>query len=216
MKRFVINLKRRPDRLEQFFTRCPYPRECINVIEAFDGKFQENESKKEKKYIPKFSNNRLRPGEIGVFISHLRIWKKMVNDNIPIAMVFEDDAQFDEKFYEFMETLSIPEHVNLLYFGGRFNKNFTIPPYAMEPVNDKIYKHITEPWDMRLHERTAHGYIITSRMAKFFISAFDIYDNDVAVLDFFMIHVLKRLNIPYHSTYPLVCWSPMVGDSDIR
>ena len=140
----------------------------------------------------------------------------MVNDNIPIAMIFEDDAQFDEKFYEFMETLEIPEHVNLLYFGGRFVKNFTIPPYAMEHVNDKIYKHKTEPWDMRFHERTAHGYIISIKLAKFFINAFDIYDNDVAVLDFFMIHVLKRLNIPYHSTNPLVCWSPMVGDSDIR
>jgi glycosyl transferase family 25 len=216
MRKFVINLKRRPDRLEQFFKRCPYAREDIEVIDAFDGKSPSSESKKEQKYIIKFSNNNVLPGAIGCFISHLRIWKKMVNDNIPIAMIFEDDAHFDERFYEFMESLEIPENINLLYFGGRFSKNFTIPSHAMEPVNSKIYKNVTEPWDMRLHERTTHGYIITSRLAKFFINTFDIYDNDVAVLDFFMVHVLKRLNLTYHSTNPLVCWSPMVGDSDIR
>lgn len=215
MKKFVINLKRRPDRLEKFFTRCPYPKDSIEVIQAFDGKSINDETKKERKLVHKFKAG-LPMGAVGCFISHLRIWKKMVNDNIPVAMIFEDDAQFNENFYDFMESMEIPEKVNLLYFGGRFSKNVTIPDYAMESINNKVYRHITEPWDMRLHERTTHGYILTSKLAKFLINAFDIYDENVQAVDYFMVHTLKNLNIAYHSTYPLVCWSPMVGDSDIR
>ena len=107
MKRFVINLKRRPDRLEQFFKRCPYPRESIEVVYAFDGKNPDQESKKERKLVTKFPKDR-QPGAIGCSISHLRIWKKMVNENIPVATIFEDECFFDSTFLKFMDSLELP------------------------------------------------------------------------------------------------------------
>jgi glycosyl transferase family 25 len=213
MKRFVINLKRRPDRLEQFFQRCPYPRETLEVIEAFDGKFPLNESKKERKLLKKFPSCR-QPGAVGCSISHLRIWKKMINENIPIATIFEDDALFDESFTQFME-MEFPPQMKILYFGGRFEKNFVVPPQAMIPVNDKIYIHNNKAWNNKFHERTTHGYILTNELAKFLIELFNISDHPQPV-DQFIIHCLRDLNIPVHSTLPLVCWSPIVGDSDIR
>jgi glycosyl transferase family 25 len=215
MKRFVINLKRRPDRLEQFFKRCPYPMESFEIIEAFDGKFPEQESKKERKLLSKFYD-RIQTGARGCAISHLRIWKKMVNENIPVAMIFEDDALFNENFLSFMDTLILPEKFNVIYFGGRFQPNFTVPPEHMKLVNEKVYQHIHEnQWNMRIHERTTHGYIITSKLARFLIHLFEISEKNEEV-DHHMIHTFRGLNLPYHSTLPLVCWSPMVGDSDIR
>jgi glycosyl transferase family 25 len=214
MKRFVINLKRRPDRLSSFFKKCPYPQESFEIVEAFDGKSPENESKKEKKMLPKFYD-RINYGARGCAITHIRIWKKMVNDNIPVAMIFEDDANFSEHFYEFMESLVLPENFLVVYFGGRFYKNFVSPPEDMIPINDKVYQVNCTNWNMRIHERTTHGYIITSKFAKFLINLFEISEQNEEV-DHHMIHTLKALNLPYHSTYPLVCWSPMVGDSDIR
>ena len=35
---------------------------------------------------------RVRPGEIGCALSHLSIYRKMVEDDIPIACIFEDDV----------------------------------------------------------------------------------------------------------------------------
>ena len=214
MKRFVINLKRRPDRLEQFYKRCPYPKESIEVVYAFDGKNPQEESKKERKLVTKFPMDR-QPGEIGCSISHLRIWKKMVNDNIPVAMIFEDDCFFDSSFLKFMDSLELPPEFKILYPGGRFEKNFTVPESALIPVNGQVYQHNDINWNNRLHERTTHCYIITVGLAKFLINLFEIVDHPQPV-DQWIIHSLKALKIPVHSTYPLVCWSPMVGDSDIR
>ena len=196
MKRFVINLKRRPDRLNQFFKRCPYPQESFEIVEAFDGKFPENESKKERKMLEKFYP-RIQMGARGCSITHIRIWKKIVNNNIPVAMVFEDDANFSETFYQFMETLVLPEKFNVVYFGGRFYPNFVVPPEHMTPVNEKIYQHNYTKWDNSIHERTTHGYIITLKLAKFLINVFEISEMNEEV-DHHMIHTLRELKLPYH------------------
>ncbi|WP_254428968.1 glycosyltransferase family 25 protein [Ruegeria arenilitoris] len=39
----------------------------------------------------------LRPAEIGVFESQRRIWKKMVDENIDLALICEDDLQVDHQ-----------------------------------------------------------------------------------------------------------------------
>jgi glycosyl transferase family 25 len=215
MKRFVINLKRRPDRLEQFFKRCPYPRESFEIVQAFDGRSPDLESKKERNLLQKFRPH-IQMGARGCSISHLRIWKKILNEGIPVAMVFEDDAQFNENFLEFMDTLVLPERFNVVYFGGRFRPNFVVPSNHREHVNDKVYKHVYKnQWDNSIHERTTHGYIITLKLAKFLINFFEINELNEEV-DHHMIHTMRELNLPYHSTFPLVCWSPMNSESDIR
>ena len=214
MKKFVINLKRRTDRLEQFFKRCPYPRETIEIVYAFDGTNPNSENKKEKKLISKFPKDR-QPGAIGCSISHLRIWKKIVNENISHAMIFEDDCLFDQNFLEFMNSIELPPGFKIIYPGGRFHKNFTIPSTAMIPINTKVYQHNDTLWNNHLHERTTHCYIISYECAKFLIELFIIQPYPQPV-DQFIIHNLKLLKIPVHSTNPLVCWSPIIGASDIR
>ena len=219
MKTFVINLKRRPDRLEKFYKNCPIPKESIEVIHGFDGKFPEKENKKEQTIFKnKLKNLGLDlniPGERGVFISHLRIWKKMVNENIISSMIFEDDAQFNTNFNEFMENLIIPEDFNILFLGGRFTKDFTMTPQTSIKVNEKIVFHDYTKWNPAYHDRTLHAYIITYKLAKFFLELFNII-SDPPPIDHFIIKYLLYNKIPVHSSLPLICWSPMIGDSDIR
>lgn len=38
----------------------------------------------------------LSPGEIGCGLSHVAIYEKMVSQNIPVALIFEDDIELDE------------------------------------------------------------------------------------------------------------------------
>ena len=214
MNKFVINLKRRPDRLKQFFKRCPL--EDVQVIEAFDAKFPDKEDPVEQEIF----NNKLkklgafnRIGERGVFISHLRIWKKLVQENIPLALIFEDDAQFNEKFVNVFNEINKVD--NILFLGGRFQDNFTMTKNTGIPISENIVKHNYSCWNPKYHDRTVHAYIITKELAKILIELFE-NTKDPQPVDHFIIIKLKNLDIPVYSTVPLICWSPMVGDSDIR
>jgi GR25 family glycosyltransferase involved in LPS biosynthesis len=210
MKAFVINLKRRPDRLAQFFERCPLKE--IEIVEAFDAKNVESENKKERKLYNEKINLRL-PGERGVFISHLRIWKKIVDQNLPEALIFEDDPYFNKDFLKIYE--SIPKTETLTFLGGRFEDNFHMPIGSFIKVSDQLVKHSYNSWKPAYHDRTAHCYIISYKIAKFFIELFNI-TTDFTPVDHFIVKSLRNLDIPVYSSVPLVCWSPLVGDSDIR
>jgi len=217
MKSFVINLRRRPDRLQQFQQRCPLT--DIEVVYGFDGKNPTGESKKEQRlFNVKLGNlckdQPVSQGVRGVFISHLRIWKRIVDQNIPYALIFEDDAQFSSRFMEIYNNLDL-ENINLLFLGGRFQDNFMMPPQTINKVSEYIGVHNYNTWNMHYHERTAHAYIISYQLAKFLIEMFNIKE-DLAAVDYFLFSTLKNNGIPTHSTLPLICWSPMVGDSDIR
>jgi glycosyl transferase family 25 len=211
MKKFVINLKRRPDRLHTFQQRCPYPHTDIEIVYGFDGKNPSEESKKEQKI--KFPS-RLQPGARGCWISHLRIWKKIVDQGIPIAMVFEDDVLFSDTFLDIMGKIVLPDN-GIVYFGGRFVPNFVIPSMYCLPVNEHISQSNFKNFSNVYHERTTHGYIITLKLAKLFLEIFNNTPEPDAI-DQFMIQKLKALDIPVYNSIPLLCHSPMVGDSDIR
>ena len=129
-KIFVINLKRRPDRLADFLNHCPLP--DVEVVYAFDGKNPENEdpdevelfhSEKFAHYLDRFPNENMRDGYIGNWISHLRIWKRIVNDNISVAVIFEDDPIFSSNFLEVFKRIDIEyyEIIHILVGGLRTN-----------------------------------------------------------------------------------------------
>ncbi len=92
MQTFVINLKRRPDRLadmERELGRIGLP---FERVEAFDARNEMIEGKVAwaKAYIYNFLK---RPpiGHIGVYASHRRAWQLIVDRNLPQALVMEDD-----------------------------------------------------------------------------------------------------------------------------
>ena len=212
MKKFVINLKRRPDRLKQFQERCPYT--DVEVVYGFDGKNIKDESKKEIKFFNKFKmDQKIQYGAMGCTISHIRIWKKIIDQNLPMAMIFEDDTHFNENFKEKMETIVFPED-GIIYFGGRFTKDFMIPKEYSLKINENINQSNVSNWNAMLHERTTHGYIITLKIAKLLLLLID-FSKDFFEIDKFMIQKLKEI-LPIYNTIPLLCWSPMGGNSDIR
>jgi glycosyl transferase family 25 len=121
IKKFVINLKRRPDRLEAFQKNCPFT--DVEVVHGFDGKYARDEqSRSEKDMIYKC---KLTPGEIGVFISHLRIYKKILELDVSHAMIFEDDAVFEPNFKNNFDLCfkHTPSDFDIFYIGCFFNNN---------------------------------------------------------------------------------------------
>ena len=107
---YVINLKRRPDRLAQMiqdygsiFTR----------IDAVDGTDSE---------LSLSSDNFCMPSESACWISHQKAWERMISDQVDFALILEDDSLIDPNFIisdvfsrsvNFMKT----ESIDLLQLG---------------------------------------------------------------------------------------------------
>ncbi len=45
------------------------------------------------------------PAEIGCYLSHYRLFQRMVDDDVPYALILEDDLEFDLSFPEVVEVL---------------------------------------------------------------------------------------------------------------
>lgn len=216
MRSFVINLKRRPDRLELFQQRCPI--KDVEVVYGFDAKNPNHETPDEQNL---FHNVVILPfiGERGCFISHLRIFRKIVEEKIPVAQIFEDDCHFSPLFEQGMELVELPKKFKILYNGGRFHQHFMMAPNTHRKFNNTVAIHtFNEGIVGHFHDRTTHAYIISLEGAKFYLDVFDRTPprSDYGPIDKWLCHTCYNFDIPIYSTIPLLCHSPAVGDSDIR
>lgn len=83
---YVINLKRRPDRLAQMIQDYG---PVFQRIEAVDG----NDSE-----LGLTSDNFCMPSESACWISHQKAWETMISDQVDFGLILEDDAAIDSSF----------------------------------------------------------------------------------------------------------------------
>jgi GR25 family glycosyltransferase involved in LPS biosynthesis len=100
IKMFVINLKRRYDRLQKFYEQNEKELVSFDVIEGFHGKYETPTHKTMKLF--KSSDYDYRCGLVGAVMSHTKVLKQFLQDHTcEYAIVFEDDVvvcpQFNEK-----------------------------------------------------------------------------------------------------------------------
>ena len=130
---FLINLKRRPDRLINFldfFNSSDFKNESINKFDAIDGtKLDINSvplSELAKAELKQLENTgyrtkhyQLTKGAIGCYLSHVKIWEKIVNNNTDIALIFEDDAKVHPTLKQQIneEMINIPNNWDIVLFG---------------------------------------------------------------------------------------------------
>jgi GR25 family glycosyltransferase involved in LPS biosynthesis len=213
MKKFVINLKRRPDRLETFQKNCPF--QDVEVVYGFDGINPWAESSyREKNMLYKLG--KLKPGEKGVFLSHMRIFQRIVTENHSYALIFEDDAIFCQDFVSRFDVIQkeIPLDTSILYVGGRFEPDFRMKTCVA--LTRHIVSHASEQWDGDDMDRTLHAYIISKDLAEILVKEFygPIIINEA--IDSWIIKVCLKYSISLYNTYPLLCHSPLISNSDIR
>lgn len=107
---FVINLERAPERRLYITSHLRSLGIEPTVVPAFDGrKMSMDELVADGRYndeVSKRSFDRsLSLGEIGCTLSHFSIYQRMVRENIPVALVVEDDAQFAPDARQRLEAL---------------------------------------------------------------------------------------------------------------
>lgn len=119
MKTFIVNLKQSADRRERMQTVLkdfPYEWE---FFEAVDGREIKNVSEvyDEKKAL-RFHKTPLKAGELGCVLSHLKIYKKMIDEGIDRALILEDDIALEKDFYPVLATLTnTPMHNDVFMLG---------------------------------------------------------------------------------------------------
>lgn len=129
-KVYLINLDRRPDRLENFQQEVEkYDLGDYEKISAVDGQSLD---------ISKYNTN-LNPGEIGVILSNLQIINNAKSNNYKKILIIEDDCYFTEEVKNIEEYfMLLPDDWEMLYMGGNHNTHMGIPPPIK--VNQKIQK----------------------------------------------------------------------------
>jgi len=121
---FVINLKRSQDRREHTIRQLEKWKILFQFIEAFDGEqFSEQEIRENPDYgIYKSGlySRYLRKEEIGCTLSHLYVYKRMVDEKIKLACILEDDNDYSPDFKNILyDTNLITTRWDILYLGHR-------------------------------------------------------------------------------------------------
>jgi GR25 family glycosyltransferase involved in LPS biosynthesis len=154
----------------------------------------------------------LNRGQIGCFMSHYGIWKKILAQNQNYALVLEDDAiiSLPEDFQSIQKTIdNLPSNWDICYLGGVYQDS-----KSAYNVNQNIVRSDTSViWH-------AHAYLITKSAAlnlvkqsrevleKNRISDFD----NIIPADDWMTHPDRRLNV--YNTDPRIVEFIRDGVSD--
>lgn len=109
---YVINLKRRPDRLNHIQKEFDKINASYRLIDAVDGKLVP--------VNPGVGNGWNHAGVTGCAYSHRKVYIDALENNYSKILVVEDDNVFDTNFNKLFSTFirQIPEDWDMLYFGG--------------------------------------------------------------------------------------------------
>ncbi|TMP32425.1 glycosyl transferase family 25 [Pseudoalteromonas rubra] len=149
---FIINMDGCEDRWQSTYTRLREVGLDATRFPATNGKLL-SESEVTAWYNPSENHKRyhrhLTPGEIGCYISHYRIYEKVVNENIPYALVLEDDLHIEDSLAPLLSLFSDIEGWDMVKLSDNranpfieqtvLNQKFTMGNYKKVPNGTQGY-----------------------------------------------------------------------------
>lgn len=104
-------------------------------------------------------------GAIGCALSHHKVYKKIVDENIPITLILEDDITIDPEFNEKIDEIldKCPDDFDILFLGYH---NATLIYLQRDQINDTINKSAMV--------FGLFGYIVTNKGAQKLLNIFPI------------------------------------------
>jgi glycosyl transferase, family 25 len=227
-RKYVINLKRRKDRYNEFKNRCSkyFDSDLIERFDAIDGK----EVKQDELFLDVLKKCTSK-GVIGCFLSHVGIWEKVIKDETlkddDIILIFEDDVFFLERHFEnkFKEAIldfkKLNDEKKLLYIGGRFKIGFNVclsdlqkswKKLESSSLKERIY---IENYEKLIFDRTTHCYIITKNTARILYNEAKVNTKKPVAVDNFLLWCGKKDIIKTYDYFPHLCYSPVGYKTDI-
>lgn len=110
MKTYIINLERSPERREHIVREAEKHGLDYELIKAVDGKLlTEDEIERLCDTKPELADERMprslsRP-IFGCALSHLSVYRKIINDDVDAALVLEDDAVLPDGFSQLLQSI---------------------------------------------------------------------------------------------------------------
>lgn len=200
---FVINLKRREDRLMRFANSHSIMSAAINIFPAVDGRKIIYTDKLTRLFIN--NNFHWKKGAMGCNLSHLHLWNMLANSSQDNSyLIFEDDAspciKDSNKWLNALKEAikNAPKDYEILYIGGILPPNKSAYDMLKVPIN-KWWNKI-KPNSLFGKENANHihmctfSYIISKNAAKKLIEYINNNSYNL-VVDHFL---LNNLNNKYY------------------
>ncbi len=166
---FIVNLDRCKDRYDQMEEELNKIGLTPQRISAVQGSILSNDDIA-KIYCPesnkKYAHRDLTSGEIGCYMSHRNIWKKMIDENISLAIVLEDDVFVDRNILSLSNFKALLSAYDLIKLAD--NRNTQVANSKDLDDIHKLVSYSTIP-------NCTTGYAITLAGAKKMLSREKIY-----------------------------------------
>ena len=133
-------------------------------------------------------------GEIACFLSHRQIWQRMVEKNMPCAVICEDDLRIGQDFTKIVK--GIAEHID--QYGIVRLDTFFLRTIVYRPVATIAHRQIRPMKGFR--DYTTNAYMLSGQAAERLSQASEIFSTSV---DIFIFGQQKL--IPIHQLWPAVC-----------
>ncbi|MBA0165890.1 MULTISPECIES: glycosyltransferase family 25 protein [Pectobacterium] len=157
MKAFVVNLERDKIKRNKVESECRKAGLDYEIFNAVDGRvLGKNEIDAKVHHV---SIKYLSKGEIGCSLSHQKIYKKILDDNIDYALILEDDVEISNSIGNFLDLFSKSDKKNQ-------GDVFLLYPSGVKIINKKIKISKDFVFYEAYNSSCTHGYIISKKGAK--------------------------------------------------
>lgn len=192
---FLVNMDKCKDRLELSLKRIAdagFTR--VQRWKAVDAREDNLTEAWQRHNSPKFNPTDTEfvsyPGKQGCMLSHLDIWKHMIDQQIPIAIVFEDDVEFHQAWASLAPAYweVTPKHFDILYFGSQMEMH-------------------TQANICRVPVFCTHAYMITLEGAQKLYSILMSDPRGVSTIDCMLIDHMNRAMMGFPTTFEWYVWN---------
>lgn len=177
----------------------------INVFEAVNGKNINTKDIMNEFGLKYPIDPKDGKGVLGCAVSHLKLWKKMIDENIPYYMIFEDDIIFSDAWNNSMHAYLYKTLID----NGNTLSDLDIIFMGNQIESDKIkYDVLQFPILMKTECYCLHAYIITNKGAKFLLNLAKTFKKDklnysaITPIDV----MLKWEMLKPDTAFQWVCW----------
>ncbi|KTL62574.1 beta1,4-galactosyltransferase waax [Photorhabdus laumondii subsp. laumondii] len=159
MKIFIVNLKKDVERKKSIQYQAEKLDLSVEFIKAVNGR--ELSQDEIKLLCPDFDKSSMTLGELGCSLSHLKIYEKMIKENIQLALIMEDDAEIGRDIREILDFLITIDN----------KKPYKPNIFLLSKVNeymDTFKKPLIKDYHLVsvIDAALTHGYVINKSAAK--------------------------------------------------
>ena len=202
---FVINLDRDTDRYQAFLKKFQPNLIKIDRFSAVDGKVYRSGKPDDLSFFAQyFATNKA----IGCFKSHLLIWQQIVDQNLPFAVIFEDDVfpvdpeQWEHQIQSVITKMndSAPWDVILLGYHSQFMTNYSDQNVVlfefMKLMNfAKKSRRIDDDLVIPVTFAGTHSYVVSQAGARKLLKECSLIAKSPVDIRIAALHVQNKINI---------------------